>query len=666
MGNASKTRLDKVVIRIAGDSGDGMQLAGDQFTSEAAAFGNDLATQPNYPAEIRAPQGTIHGVSSFQIQIADYDILTAGDRPDVLVAMNPAALKANIADLPSGGILIVNSDEFTKRNLAKVGYESNPIGTPAFEAFQVHEVAMGTITIGAVESVDIGKKDAERCKNMFALGLLMWMYGRTVESIEKFLQDKFAKKPNILEANILALRAGWNYGETTEAFASEYEIQPAQLPQGRYRQITGNTALAYGLVTAGVSAEMPVFLGTYPITPASDILHELSKLKQFDVTTFQAEDEIAGVAAALGASYGGSLGVTSTSGPGLALKSEAIGLGVMTELPLVVVDVQRGGPSTGLPTKTEQSDLLQALFGRNGESPVAVVAPQSPADCFDAAREAARIAVTYRTPVILLSDGAIANGSEPWLLPDVTDLPKIEKNFAVAPEAAEGEEAAEAKEYLPYARHPETLARDWAVPGTPGLEHRIGGLEKANGTGNISYTGDNHALMTRIRALKIAMIEVPDLEVDDPSGDADVLVIGWGSSYGPIGEAVRRARANGHRVARTHVRHLNPLPGNIGEVLGKYRRVLVPEMNLGQLSMLLKARFPAQIQPITKVQGMAFSAEELQEAIEAEFAGRLTHAEHDKYRLALDGVATTTGELAARNRRLGTTATGTTTANVSR
>ena len=666
MGNASKTRLDKVVIRIAGDSGDGMQLAGDQFTSEAAAFGNDLATQPNYPAEIRAPQGTIHGVSSFQIQIADYDILTAGDRPDVLVAMNPAALKANIADLPSGGILIVNSDEFTKRNLAKVGYESNPIGTPAFEAFQVHEVAMGTITIGAVESVDIGKKDAERCKNMFALGLLMWMYGRTVESIEKFLQDKFAKKPNILEANILALRAGWNYGETTEAFASEYEIQPAKLPAGRYRQVTGNTALAYGLVTAGVSAEMPVFLGTYPITPASDILHELSKLKQFDVTTFQAEDEIAGVAAALGASYGGSLGVTSTSGPGLALKSEAIGLGVMTELPLVVVDVQRGGPSTGLPTKTEQSDLLQALFGRNGESPVAVVAPQSPADCFDAAREAARIAVTYRTPVILLSDGAIANGSEPWLLPDVTDLPKIEKNFAVAPEAAEGEEAAEAKEYLPYARHPETLARDWAVPGTPGLEHRIGGLEKANGTGNISYTGDNHALMTRIRALKIAMIEVPNLEVDDPSGEADVLVIGWGSSYGPIGEAVRRARANGHRVARTHVRHLNPLPGNIGEVLGKYRRVLVPEMNLGQLSMLLKARFPAQIQPITNVHGMAFSAEELQEAIEAEFAGRLTHAEHDKYRLALDGVATTTGEPAARNRRIGTTATGTTTANVSR
>ena len=664
MGNASKTKLDKVVIRIAGDSGDGMQLAGDQFTSEAAAFGNDLATQPNYPAEIRAPQGTIHGVSSFQIQIADYDILTAGDRPDVLVAMNPAALKANIGDLPSGGILIVNSDEFTKRNLTKVGYESNPLGSPAFEAFQVHEVAMSTLTIGAVESVDIGKKDAERCKNMFALGLLMWMYGRTVDSIEKFLADKFGKKPTILEANTLALRAGWNYGETTEAFASEYEIAPAKLPAGRYRQVTGNTALAYGLVTAGISADMPVFLGTYPITPASDILHELSKLKQFDVTTFQAEDEIAGIASALGASYGGALGVTSTSGPGLALKSEAIGLAVMTELPLVIIDVQRGGPSTGLPTKTEQSDLLQALFGRNGESPVAVVAPQSPADCFDAAREAARIAVTYRTPVILLSDGAIANGSEPWLLPEVDALPKIDRNLATAPEA--GEEGATVPDDLPYARDPEPLARDWAVPGTAGLEHRIGGLEKANGTGNISYTPDNHDLMTRTRALRIARIDVPDLEVDDPSGEADVLVVGWGSSYGPIGEAVRRARANGHRVARAHVRHLNPLPHNIGEVLGCYRRVLVPEMNLGQLSMLLKARFPANIQPITKVHGMAFSAEELQNAIEAEFAGRLSHAEHDKYRVALDGVVTTTGEPAARARQIGHTATGTTTANRTR
>ena len=665
MGNSSKTKLDKVVIRIAGDSGDGMQLAGDQFTSEAAAFGNDLATQPNFPAEIRAPQGTIHGVSSFQIQIADYDILTAGDRPDVLVAMNPAALKANIEDLPSGGILIVNSDEFTKRNLSKVGYESNPLGSPAYEAFQVHEVAMSSLTIGAVESVDIGKKDAERSKNMFALGLLTWMYGRTVDSIETFLQGKFGSKPDILQANLLALRAGWNYGETTEAFASEYEIAPAKLPAGRYRQVTGNTALAYGLVTAGKSADMPVFLGTYPITPASDILHELSRLKQFDVTTFQAEDEIAGISAALGASYGGSLGVTSTSGPGLALKSEAIGLAVMTELPLVVIDVQRGGPSTGLPTKTEQSDLLQALFGRNGESPVAVVAPQSPADCFDIAREAARIAVTHRTPVIVLSDGAIANGSEPWLLPEVDQLPQIEPALATPPdpEAETNGSAGSHGKYLPYARDPQTLARDWAVPGQAGLEHRIGGLEKANGTGNISYTPDNHDLMTRTRALRIARIDVPDIEVDDPTGDAEVLVIGWGSSYGPIGEAVRRARASGHRVARAHVRHLNPLPHNIGDVLGRYRRILVPEMNLGQLAMLLKARFPADIQPITKVHGMAFSAEELQTAIEAEFSGRLSHTEHDKYRLALDGVITTTGEPAARHQRSGHTAAGTTTAN---
>ena len=655
MGNASKTKLDKVVIRIAGDSGDGMQLAGDQFTSEAAAFGNDLATQPNFPAEIRAPQGTIHGVSSFQIQIADYDILTAGDRPDVLVAMNPAALKANIEDLPSGGILIVNSDEFTKRNLSKVGYESNPLGSPAYEAFQVHEVAMSTLTIGAVESVDIGKKDAARCKNMFALGLLMWMYGRTVDSVEEFLRGKFSSKPTILEANVLALRMGWNYGETTEAFASEYEIHPAQLPEGRYRQVTGNTALAYGLVTAGASAEMPVFLGTYPITPASDILHELSKLKQFDVTTFQAEDEIAGITAAIGASYGGALGVTSTSGPGLALKSEAIGLGVMTELPLVVIDVQRGGPSTGLPTKTEQADLLQALFGRNGESPVAVVAPQSPADCFETAREAARIAVTYRTPVVVLSDGAIANGSEPWLLPDVADLPAIDKGLTPSPTSEDDDD------YLPYARDPETLARAWAVPGQAGLEHRIGGLEKANGTGNISYTPDNHDLMTRTRALRIALVDVPELEVDDPSDEAEVLVIGWGSSYGPIGEAVRRARASGHRVARAHLRHLNPMPPNLGEILSRYRRVLVPEMNLGQLAMLLKARFSAEIQPITKEQGMAFSAEELQTAIEAEFAGRLTHTEHDKYRLALEGVVTTTGEPAAPDRRIGHTATGTAT-----
>ncbi len=629
------TKLEQVVIRIAGDSGDGMQLAGDQFTAEAAAFGNDLATQPNYPAEIRAPQGTLHGVSSFQIQIAEYDILTAGDRPDVLVAMNPAALKANITDLPRGGTLIVNTDDFTKRNLAKVGYDSNPLESGAFEEYQVHAIPMATLTIGAVESVGIGKKDAERSKNMFALGVLSWMYGRPLAAIEAFLEQKFAKKPDIAKANMLALKAGWNYGETTESFATTYEVAPAKLPAGTYRQITGNTALAYGLVAAGQSARMDVFLGTYPITPASDILHELSKLKQFGVVTFQAEDEIAGIGAAIGASYGGALGVTSTSGPGVALKSEAIGLAVMTELPLIVVDVQRGGPSTGLPTKTEQADLLQAMFGRNGESPVAIVAPQSPADCFDAALEAARIAVTYRTPVMLLSDGAIANGSEPWSIPDIGSLPAIESDLATAPH-----DAAQAGTHLPYARDAATLARDWAVPGTAGLEHRIGGLEKANGTGDISYTHDNHELMTRVRGARIAGIEVPDLVVDDPGGDADILVLGWGSSFGPIGEAVRRVRRSGQTIARAHLRHLNPMPANLGEVLGRYRRVVVPEMNLGQLSMLLKARFDADIQPVTKVSGMAFLADELHEALLAEFAGTLAAIESAKTPAAVAAVVT--------------------------
>ncbi|WP_407446052.1 2-oxoacid:acceptor oxidoreductase subunit alpha [Rhodococcus sp. (in: high G+C Gram-positive bacteria)] len=626
-------KLEQVVIRIAGDSGDGMQLAGDRFTAEAAAFGNDLATQPNFPAEIRAPQGTLHGVSSFQIQIADYDVLTAGDRPDVLVAMNPAALKSNLADLPAGGILIVNSDEFTKRNLSKVGYDGNPLETDLVEPFVVHAIPMSTLTAGAVEPSGVGKKDAHRAKNMFALGVLSWMYGRPLAPVEEFLERKFAANPDIAQANILALRAGWNYGETTEAFATTYEVGKAVLPPGRYRQITGNTALAYGLVSAGRSAGMDVFLGTYPITPASDILHELSKLKRFGVHTFQAEDEIAGIGAAIGASYGGSLGVTSTSGPGLALKSEAIGLAVMTELPLIVVDVQRGGPSTGLPTKTEQADLLQALFGRNGESPVAVVAPQSPSDCFDVAREAARIAVTYRTPVMVLSDGAIANGSEPWRIPDADALPAIEPGFATPPEDGDAG-------HLPYARDPETLARDWAIPGTPGREHRIGGLEKANGTGDISYHHTNHELMTRVRVARIAGIAVPDLEVDDPGDDADILVLGWGSSYGPIGEAVRRARRGGHSVARAHLRHLNPMPANLGDVLGRYRRVLVPEMNLGQLSMILRARYDADIQPVTKVAGMAFRADELHEALLDEFEDGLRSAESAKTPAAVAAVVT--------------------------
>ncbi|MEV6242862.1 2-oxoacid:acceptor oxidoreductase subunit alpha [Lentzea sp. NPDC051838] len=597
-------KLDRVVIRFAGDSGDGMQLTGDRFTSEAAAFGNDLATQPNFPAEIRAPQGTLPGVSSFQLHFADYDILTPGDRPDVLVAMNPAALKANVVDLPDGGILIVNTDEFTKRNLTKVGYDANPLEDESLEKFQVHKIAMATLTIGALEETGLGKKDAERAKNMFALGLLSWMYHRPTEGTERFLREKFAKKPDIAEANVLAFRAGWNYGETTEAFAVTYEVAPAKLNVGTYRQITGNTATAYGIVAAAQRSKLPVVLGTYPITPASDILHELSKHKNFDITTVQAEDEIAGIGIALGASYGGALGVTSTSGPGIALKSETIGLAVMTELPLLVIDVQRGGPSTGLPTKTEQADLLQAMYGRNGESPVPIVAPQSPSDCFDAVMDACRIALKYRTPVLFLSDGAVANGSEPWLIPDVDSLPDLTVEFATDPE-----------NFQPYSRDPETLARPWAVPGTPGLQHRIGGLEKQDITGNISYDPENHDRMVRLRQAKIDGIEVPDVEVDDPSGEARVLVVGWGSSYGPIGAAARRVRKLGLPVAHAHLRHLNPFPKNLGEVLKSYDKVIVPEMNLGQLALLLRAKYLVDAVSYTKVQGLPFKAEELQDVL---------------------------------------------------
>ncbi|UFS97413.1 2-oxoacid:acceptor oxidoreductase subunit alpha [Nocardia huaxiensis] len=615
-------KLERVVIRFAGDSGDGMQLTGDRFTHEAAAFGNDLATQPNFPAEIRAPQGTLPGVSSFQIQIADYDILTAGDQPDVLVAMNPAALKANLEDLARGAMVIVNTDEFSKRNLAKVGYTGDPLTDDTLSDFVVHRVPMTSLTLTATEPTGVGKKDGQRAKNMFALGLLSFMYGRPIGGTEQFMREKFASKPDVAEANILAFRAGWNYGETTESFATTYEIAPATLPAGTYRQITGNTALAYGLVTAGQLSGLPVFLGTYPITPASDILHELSKHKNFGVTTFQAEDEIAGVGAALGAALGGALGVTSTSGPGLALKSEAIGLAVMTELPMVIVDVQRGGPSTGLPTKTEQADLLQALYGRNGESPVAVVAPRSPADCFDIAVEAARIALTYRTPVLLLSDGAIANGSEPWAIPQVSEMPRIEPGFE-----ADGEEG---DEFQPYARDPETLARPLAVPGTKGRAHRIGGLEKADGSGNISYEPANHELMVRLRQAKIDGITVPDLEVDDPDGRAELLLIGWGSSYGPIGEACRRARRRGVPVAQAHLRHLNPFPANLGEVLRRYRTVVAPEMNNGQLAMLLRAEYLVDVQPWTKIAGTAFSAQELVGVIDAALDGSIAEMEQSK------------------------------------
>ncbi|HEY5148959.1 MAG TPA: 2-oxoacid:acceptor oxidoreductase subunit alpha [Mycobacterium sp.] len=615
--------LDRVTIRFAGDSGDGMQLTGDRFTTDAALFGNDLATQPNYPAEIRAPQGTLPGVSSFQIQIADYDILTAGDRPDVLVAMNPAALKANLGDLPRGGLVIANSDEFTKRNLAKVGYETNPLETEELAEFVVHAIPMTTLTLGAVEEIGASKKDGQRAKNMFALGLLSWMYGRPVDTSEAFIREKFARKPDIAEANVLALKAGWNYGETTEAFGTTYEVAPAKLAPGEYRQISGNTALAYGIIAAGQLADIQVILGSYPITPASDILHELSKHKNFTVLTFQAEDEIAGIGAAIGASYGGALGVTSTSGPGISLKSEAIGLAVMTELPLLVIDVQRGGPSTGLPTKTEQADLLQAMFGRNGESPVAVLAARTPSDCFEVAIEAARIALTYRTPVILLSDGAIANGSEPWRIPEVGSFEPIQTNVAQAGE-----------DFAPYARDPETLARQFAIPGTPGLEHRIGGLEKANGSGDISYHGPNHDLMVRLRQAKIDGIEVPDLEVDDPTGDAELLLLGWGSSFGPIGEACRRARRRGIKVAHAQLRYLNPFPANLGEVLRRYPNVVVPEMNLGQLALLLRGKYLVDVQSVTRVAGMAFRADEVESIIDDALDGTLGEKEKDKAKFA--------------------------------
>jgi 2-oxoglutarate ferredoxin oxidoreductase subunit alpha len=626
---SKRQKLENVVIRFAGDSGDGMQLTGDRFTAEAALFGNDLATQPSYPAEIRAPQGTLPGVSSFQIQIADYDILTAGDRPDVLVAMNPAALKANIADLPRGGLVIVNSDEFTKRNLAKVGYQDNPLESGELSEYVVQPVAMTTLTLGAVEAIGASKKDGQRAKNMFALGLLSWMYGRPIETSEAFIREKFARKPDIAEANVLALRAGWNYGETTEAFGTSYDVAAAKLPPGEYRQISGNTALAYGIVTAGQLAGIPVVLGSYPITPASDILHELAKHKNFNVITFQAEDEIAGVGAALGAAYGGALGVTSTSGPGLSLKSESIGLGVMAELPLLVIDVQRAGPSTGMPTKTEQADLLQAMYGRNGESPVAVLAPRSPSDCFETAIEAARIALAYHTPVIVLSDGSIANGSEPWQIPDIGTIGPVVQVHAKAGEP-----------FQPYARDPDTLARQFAIPGTPGLEHRLGGLEAANGAGNISYEPVNHDLMVRLRKAKIDGIRVPDLQVDDPSGDAELLLIGWGSTYGPIGEACRRARRKGIKVAHAHLRHLNPFPANLGELLRRYPMVVAPEMNMGQLALLLRGKYLVDVQSVTKVQGVSFLADEVGRVIRAALGGTLAEVEQDKTLVARLSVAT--------------------------
>jgi 2-oxoglutarate ferredoxin oxidoreductase subunit alpha len=612
MTTKSVERLDRVVIRFAGDSGDGMQLTGDRFTAETAAMGNDLATLPSFPAEIRAPAGTLAGVSSFQLHFADHDVLTPGDSPDVLVAMNPAALRSNVADLPRGGVVIADSDEFGKRNLAKVGYTTNPLDDDSLGSFQVHALPLTSMTAKALEGLGLSRKDAERSKNMFALGLLSWLYDRPTEGTERFVRAKFAKKPQIAEANLAAFRAGWAFGETTEAFAVRYEVSPAEHEVGTYRNITGNVALAYGLVAASHRSGLPLVLGSYPITPASDILHTLAGLKRFGVTTMQAEDEIAGVGMALGAAFGGAIGVTTTSGPGLALKSETISLAVSLELPLVVVDVQRGGPSTGLPTKTEQADLLQAMFGRNGESPVPVIAPASPVECFAAAMDAVRIATTYRTPVLLLSDGYLANGSEPWRLPAVADLPATDVEFTTAPNATadDGSPA-----FRPYLRDPDTLARPWALPGTAGLEHRIGGIEKADVTGEISYDPDNHETMVRLRQSKVDGVDVPPLEVEDAGGEARVLVLGWGSTYGPIAAAVRTARQSGLKVARAHLRHLNPLPQNTGDVLRRYDRVLVPEMNSGQLSMLLRARYLVDVTGYNRVRGVPFSAAELVDAI---------------------------------------------------
>ncbi len=613
--------LDRVVIRFAGDSGDGMQLTGDRFTADSAVFGNDISTLPNFPAEIRAPAGTLPGVSSFQLHFANYDIMTPGDRPDVLVAMNPAALKANIADVPRGGLIIADTADFTTRNLAKVGYAANPLEDGSLADYQLHALDLTGMTVAAVKEFGLSRKDASRAKNMFALGLLSWLYHRPTEGTLNFLTTKFANKPAIRDANVTAFKVGYAFGETTEVFAVSYEVAPAPMPAGRYRQINGNLAMSLGLVAAARKADLPMFLGSYPITPASDILHELSKHKRFGITTFQAEDEIAGVGAALGASFAGHIGVTTTSGPGMALKAETIGLGVMTELPLVIIDVQRAGPSTGMPTKTEQADLLQVMFGRNGESPVPVIAASTPSDCFDTAIEAVRIAIKYRTPVIVLSDGYIANGAEPWQVPDVAAIPPIDPGFATEPNATD---AAGKPLFLPYLRDEETLARPWAIPGATGLQHRIGGIEKARDTGAVSYDPANHDEMVRTRQAKIDGIvrDIPDVVVDDPTAPdgsrARTLVLGWGSTYGPIGAAVRRVRNTGRQVAQAHLRHLNPFPANLGEVLRSYDRVIVPEMNLGQLALLLRGKYLVDVHSYSRVRGLPISLSELARDLELE------------------------------------------------
>jgi 2-oxoglutarate ferredoxin oxidoreductase subunit alpha len=594
-------KLGEVVVRFAGDSGDGMQLTGGQFTATSAILGNDLATLPDFPAEIRAPAGTLPGVSAFQVRIADYDIHTPGDAPDVLIAMNPAALKQSLGDLKANGIIIVNADEFNANNLKKAGYQVNPLEDATLDGYRVFSADISTMTRRVLEDSPLDFKSRDRCKNFFALGMVYWMFSRPLETSVEWLEKKFSRRPEVAEANVKVLKAGFNFCDITDMFQVRYEVMPAQLAPGTYRNVMGNSAVAIGLVAASRRSGLPLFLGSYPITPASDILHELARYKSYGVTTYQAEDEIAAVCASIGASFGGALAVTTTSGPGVALKAEAIGLAVMTELPLLIVNVQRGGPSTGLPTKTEQSDLLQAMFGRNGESPVPVLAPRSPADCFDIMIEATRIATRYMVPVMVLSDGYIANGSEPWLLPEIEDLPDLRLDFHTQTEG-----------FAPYARDPETLSRPWAVPGTPGLEHRLGGLEKQDVSGNVSYDPDNHEKMTHLRAEKVERIAhtIPDLEIDGPP-TGELLILGWGSTFGAIAAAVNTGREEGLEISRAHLRHLNPFPPNLGQVLAGFKRVLIPEMNSGQLALLIRAKYLVDAISYSKVQGKPFYRSEI-------------------------------------------------------
>jgi 2-oxoglutarate/2-oxoacid ferredoxin oxidoreductase subunit alpha len=599
---------ERVVVRFAGDSGDGMQLAGNRFSAATALIGNDLVTLPDFPAEIRAPAGSLAGVSAFQIHFASRDILTPGGQPNVLVAMNPAALKVNLAELEGGGIVLVNEDGFTDPNLRKANYESNPLDDGTLDDYQVFRVPMTSMTVRATEGIDgITSRDAARSKNLFALGLVSWMYSRPTDVTAKWVEEKFASKPEVMEANLAAFKAGYNFGETAELLQVHYEVKPAPAEPGTYRGVNGTTAAALGLISASVRSGLPLFLASYPITPASELLHELSRHKKFGVRAVQSEDEIAAANMALGASFGGHLGVSVTSGPGMDLKAETIGLAVALELPLLVIDVQRAGPSTGMPTKTEAADLLMAMHGRHGESPLPIVAAASPAQCFDAALEAVRLAITYRTPVILLSDTFLANSSEPWQVPDAAELPEIDPGFATGPNEGDA--------FLPYLRD-ERLARPWAPPGTKGLQHVIGGLEKEDRTGNINYEADNHALMTRLRADRIAGIaeDIGELEVDDEDG-AEMLVLGWGSTYGAIKGAVRRVRRRGRKVARAHLYHLNPLPRNTGEVVRRYPKVLIPETNTGQLSKIIRAEYLVDAESYTKVEGLPIFAEELDDAI---------------------------------------------------